>query len=233
VAAKRKRNPLARGYSRATVSANIARLRREGMPAERAAAAALRSARQAWRARHKTGPFPAHLRPVRANPKRRRRPSSTAPALRAGYSSDVVRANVATLRRAGDSLEAATLRALRRARRDFRKRSRAAFPPHLALPGAEQQRAFRAELGRAARLYRGFHRREPSGVARAQVDKPQAAMRLGRLEGVIYRSDHGPTYLHKFKGSARPLLVASADGSRLYVVGGRYRMTRRGIVDRS
>lgn len=56
-------------------------------------------------------------------------------------------------------------------------------------------------------------------------------MRLGKLIGVIYAADHGEHYLHQFRGASRPTLVAEHDGTRLHIVGGKYRMTTRGIVD--
>lgn len=46
-----RRNPLRRGWSRRTIGQNIAKLRREGYPVSRAAAAAYRSARK-WAPRH-------------------------------------------------------------------------------------------------------------------------------------------------------------------------------------
>lgn len=63
--ARRKSNPLKNGYSAATVSDNIAKLRREGYPAARASAAALRSARNAWRVKHPKGAYPDHLKTKR------------------------------------------------------------------------------------------------------------------------------------------------------------------------
>ena len=38
-------------------------------------------------------------------------------------------------------------------------------------------------------------------------------------------------YRHPFRASSRPLLAARHDGKRIYIVGGRYRFTDRGIVD--
>lgn len=68
---RRKANPLQKGYSRATVSRNIARERKAGRPAKQAAAMSLRSARAEYRQKHPTGPLPKHLKPTkRANPKR-------------------------------------------------------------------------------------------------------------------------------------------------------------------
>ncbi len=71
----KKRNPLKRGYSRETIADNIAREVRGGMDPDRAVAAAYRSAREAWRARHPRGRYPEHLR--RRNPSPRRRSNTT------------------------------------------------------------------------------------------------------------------------------------------------------------
>jgi len=56
-----KKNPLKRGYSRATVSANIGTLVDEGRSQAQAAAIALKEGRAAWRVKHPRGPFPEHL----------------------------------------------------------------------------------------------------------------------------------------------------------------------------
>ena len=57
----KRKNPLRKGYSQTTVSANIAQLRREGYSEAQAAAIALRSARAAWRKKSPRGGFPKHL----------------------------------------------------------------------------------------------------------------------------------------------------------------------------
>lgn len=89
----------------------------------------------------------------------------------------------------------------------------------------------REELARAAALYRGFHEKPPRRVRFLRARLPKVAMQIGRLEGVMYDADHGPRYRHMFRGKSRPYLVASPDGRTLVIVGGRFRMTARGIVD--
>lgn len=56
-----KANPLKRGYSRATIEANIAREVKRGRPAKVAEAMAYRIAREAFRERHKGRRYPAYL----------------------------------------------------------------------------------------------------------------------------------------------------------------------------
>ncbi len=60
---------------------------------------------------------------------------------------------------------------------------------------------------------------------------PPVVIQLGELVGVIYRAAKGGvgprTYVHFME--TRPRLVAAPDGRQLYIVGGRYRVTGRGI----
>jgi hypothetical protein len=61
---------------------------------------------------------------------------------------------------------------------------------------------------------------------------PPVVVQLGELMGLIYRSDkHGPTqpstYIHFM--DVPPTLASSPDGTQLYIVGGNYRVTSRGI----
>jgi len=65
--------PLRNGYSQATVSANIAELRKAKYPAAQAEAIAYKKAREAWRKRHPRGPWPAHLKPKTAAKKKTKR----------------------------------------------------------------------------------------------------------------------------------------------------------------
>ncbi len=66
----RRKNPLKNGYSRRTISENVSRLTREGMTPGRATAAAMRSARSAYRAKHPRGAYPSHLALTRNTRKR-------------------------------------------------------------------------------------------------------------------------------------------------------------------
>ena len=59
------KNPLKRGYSKATVTANIVEMRAAGVSEKAAVARAYEEARKAWRKKHPRGQFPAHLREVK------------------------------------------------------------------------------------------------------------------------------------------------------------------------
>ena len=93
------------------------------------------------------------------------------------------------------------------------------------------RRSSAAKVTRAARLYQSFHEAAPNQVQRVAHPDVKVAMSLGRLDSVTYQTPDGKLYRHRFIGAARPILAASHDGRQLIVLGGRYRMTWRGIVD--
>jgi hypothetical protein len=79
-----------------------------------------------------------------------------------------------------------------------------------------------------------FNCRRPDRVLRVRCGRliPRVLVNVGELRGLIYASDRGGrgvkrTYIHFM--DKPPLLACNARGDRLYVVGGRYRVTRRGI----
>jgi hypothetical protein len=89
------------------------------------------------------------------------------------------------------------------------------------------------ELERGRALFSRFHRFAPERVIAARVPAmPSRLVRLGRLVGVIYASDRGQrgrerTFVHFM--DEPPMLAADVDGTQLFVIGGRYRVTGRGI----
>lgn len=89
-------------------------------------------------------------------------------------------------------------------------------------------------LSEGVALYRRFNRFRPLGVRRVRHRRvmPSVAVELGELVGLIYRSDkwqpgRPQTYIHFMQEP--PCLVSDVQGKRLYIVGGNYRVTRRGI----
>ena len=61
---------------------------------------------------------------------------------------------------------------------------------------------------------------------------PRVLVQIGELRGLIYATDRGSpgisrTYIHFMKRP--PLLACNSHGDQLYVLGGDYRVTRRGI----
>jgi hypothetical protein len=89
-------------------------------------------------------------------------------------------------------------------------------------------------LREAQRRYRLFHCFAPANVIRAPCSRliPEVLVHLGYLRGLIYSSDKGSatqpkSYIHFMETPAR--LACNPEGTQLYIIGGRYRVTPRGI----
>ena len=100
---------------------------------------------------------------------------------------------------------------------------------------ARPKASITAEIAQARRLGVAFSGVDPRSSRRVPAPAPaNVALAIGPLLGIIYtatRDGEIKDYLHRFKKSSRPLLCATADGSKLLIVGGRYRFTARGIED--
>jgi hypothetical protein len=91
------------------------------------------------------------------------------------------------------------------------------------------------EIAQAENLFRDFSGHEPTRQTKVRVEPMRTALEVGSLAGVMYeatRDGEKELYLHRFKKSSRPLLIANHDGSQLGIVGGRFQFTDRGIVDK-
>jgi len=73
------------------------------------------------------------------------------------------------------------------------------------------------------------------GITRVRITRLVRAplAPLGELRGVIYRASRAPgaepkNYVHFFQ-QRLPVLAVDPTGKRLYIVGGQYRVTKRGI----
>jgi hypothetical protein len=91
-------------------------------------------------------------------------------------------------------------------------------------------------LKRAMTLYESFRGRTPRRLNVVEIDIPEVTLVIGHLESVDYRTTHGERkkltlYRHDFAPGSRPLLAVSPDGKQLFLLGGRYQFTERGIVD--
>lgn len=98
------------------------------------------------------------------------------------------------------------------------------------MPGRKLNRDERA----AVELFRGFREREPERAQVIDLDIPDALMVMGYAEFIGYRTTHarqGALYRHDFASGSRPLLCAGAEPGQLFLIGGRFHVTERGIVD--
>jgi hypothetical protein len=89
---------------------------------------------------------------------------------------------------------------------------------------------------RAKRAFKEFTGHD---ATKSQVEKLDnndvAGYRLGDVVGIAYeatRDGEKDQYFHRFKKQARPQLVSRSDGRQLYISGGKYHVTDRGIEDK-
>lgn len=91
------------------------------------------------------------------------------------------------------------------------------------------------EMERAARLFGDFTGEAAQHAQSIKVHPlPRVMLPLGECCGIMYKTKRDGKieyYRHTFKAHARPALVVSSDGRHLYLLGGAYRVTDRGIVD--
>lgn len=94
----------------------------------------------------------------------------------------------------------------------------------------------RRDVERAARLYKGFREAPPQKVTIVRRALPKALAQIGLAEFVGYATTHHgelKLYIHEFAAGSRPGLYASGRRGELYLLGGRFTVTDRGITDLS
>ncbi len=88
-------------------------------------------------------------------------------------------------------------------------------------------------LDQACALHQRFFGRAPDRIERARVEATpprRALVELGELRALVYRAardGRSRNYVHFF--DRPPRLLADAQGRRLFIDGGRLRVTRQGI----
>lgn len=94
----------------------------------------------------------------------------------------------------------------------------------------------RRAIADAASLYEAFTGHEGDEIARVPAPKvPKVALAIGPVLLIGYetvRDGVREQYVHRFSKRSRPLLVASHDGNSVFLLGGAYTFTDRGIVDK-
>jgi hypothetical protein len=93
------------------------------------------------------------------------------------------------------------------------------------------------EIEKACSLYERFSGHEAKFMGSVELPKqPKVGVCIGSVDGLLYttvRDNKTEKYIHKFAKSDKPLFIVSPDGKCLYLVGGRYKFTEMGIVDKS
>ena len=90
------------------------------------------------------------------------------------------------------------------------------------------------DIERASRLYKRFREADPKRTRAVRIKLPKALMVMGTLEAVLYTTSHAGQvrmYKHVFSKGSRPVLAAAPGKRQLFIVGGRFHVTERGIVD--
>lgn len=102
---------------------------------------------------------------------------------------------------------------------------------------AGASRRVRDLVDQAADLYERFSGHDPEEIGRVRVPTiPRVGVAIGEVDGILYstvRDGKFEKYIHKFHKKDRPLFVVSPDGKQLFLIGGNYTFTERGIVDAS
>jgi hypothetical protein len=199
------------GYSQKTVAENIAIMRAEGYAHNVAVAASLANARNCFFAKYPRGALPLWLAP-----KSGRRLKNPLPLLAAMMGG-----------KAGSAL---TVAGHAHAVGGVVKKPRRKNP----VPASKlvQERD-------AANLYTRFtgHKVDPGETV--VIDKPElpdVMLVVGDIDGIMYttvRDGEVEKYVHQFSKNCRPLFCVSSDGKQLFMLGGSYDFTERGIVDRT
>lgn len=90
------------------------------------------------------------------------------------------------------------------------------------------------KIAAAARRFEDFTGHKAAHVDKFDVADPDTFFLMGEAEAIAYnavRDGKRESYIHEFRQKSRPLLTASHDGKSLYLLGGAYRVTDRGIED--
>ena len=87
----------------------------------------------------------------------------------------------------------------------------------------------------ASKLYEDFTGHNADTINEVTTEHISVGLTVGKCDGILYttkRDGETEHYIHEFKKSARPEIIASHDGSQLGLIGGDFEFTERGICDR-
>lgn len=105
---------------------------------------------------------------------------------------------------------------------------------YIRFPESAYSSEFRQGVQQGASLYQQFNQFAASHIVRVHHSRliPPVVVELGELVGLIYRSDKWQlgkprVYIHRMQNP--PRLACNIEGTQLYIIGGSYRVTERGI----
>ena len=102
---------------------------------------------------------------------------------------------------------------------------------------AGMRKQTRNQIEQASDLYERFSGHDAGEIGTVKIpDLPAVGVAIGTVDGILYttvRDGVTEKYIHKFHKRDCPLFVVAPDGQSLFLVGGVYTFTERGIVDRS
>lgn len=122
------------------------------------------------------------------------------------------------------------------------KRSRSAVDPYAVCQAELGRKAYvanpyatdQADVDKAYKLYKEFREEIPKRGRVVEFETPKVVMVMGNINAIEYdTTQRGKVakYRHHFAAGSRPLLCADGASGQLFIVEGRYRVTKRGIVD--
>lgn len=103
------------------------------------------------------------------------------------------------------------------------------------VPDSSAKKGRKARVNQAERLFEDFSGHFPGKQFKIPVPDDDVALAFGKVIAIQYetvRDGKRELYQHDFRSKSRPLLAASSDGYQLYLLGGKYQFTDRGIVDK-
>jgi hypothetical protein len=90
------------------------------------------------------------------------------------------------------------------------------------------------DVKKALALYKEFREAKPKRAFAVEIEIPTALMSMGNIRFIGYdttRNGKTELYKHDFAAGSRPVLCADGEVGQLFIIGGRYHVTPRGIVD--
>lgn len=91
------------------------------------------------------------------------------------------------------------------------------------------------DVEKARRLFKSFTGHDAREMYVVDVPHHRVVTVIGHVEAIAYRTIRDgkrERYIHEFRPESQPMLAAAPDGSQLYLIGGSYRFTDAGIVDK-